>query len=75
MAARLTKPVAVAWAKNVPTRDQHEAEQHGGEAAAQQQRQAGAAMANDAHSVGRVPKRATTRPASGVVTIDGRKTK
>ena len=33
------------------------------------------ATASDAQSVARVPKRATARPASGVVRIEGAKTK
>ena len=58
-----------------PDADKHETDQHRRKIRQQQQRQAEPASASAPQSVGCVPKRCTARPANGVVTIDGRKTK
>ena len=55
--------------------DQHHAGQDGGRCDEQQQRQAQAGDRQRAPDRGRVPKRVDRRPASGVVTIEGRNTK
>ena len=75
MAARLTKPVAVAWAKNVPDAQEDHADQNGGQIMRQQQRKASDSDCKPSPRVARVPQRWTAWPASGVVKIDGRNTK
>ena len=75
VAARLTKPVAVAWAKKVPTPIRTMPTSTAGREGATSSGRPRPAIAKPAHSVRCVPKRCTARPASGVVKIDGRKTK
>jgi len=75
VAARLTKPVAVAWAKKVPAPTSASPRSTAGRLGVSSSGRPTNAAPSDSQKVGRAPRRAATRPASGVVTIAGRKTR
>ena len=75
VAARPMKPVAVACAKKVPTPTRASPTSTAGRLGVSSSGRPAPATPSAPQKVGRVPKRATTRPASGVVKIAGRKTK
>lgn len=75
VAARLTKPVAIAWAKKVPTPTSASPAITQARAGASSIGSPAPASVSAPHIVRRVPCRCTMPPASGVVRIEGRKTK
>jgi len=75
VAARLTKPVAMAWAKNVPAPTSAMPTRTTTRLGARTSGNPSAATSVAGQNVRRVPKRSAARPASGVVTIDGRNTR
>ena len=75
LAARPTKPVAVACAKKVPTPTSTMPVKNAARLEDNINGRPRAATASEPQKVARVPKRSTARPARGVVAIDGRNTK
>ena len=75
VAARLTNPVAVAWARNVPMPTSASPASTAPRLGTTSSTSPAPAMPSENQHVGRVPRRFTALPASSVVTIDGTNTK
>ena len=74
-AARPTKPVVTAWAKKVPTAMITRPQRIAGRLGRSSSGSAASATPSATSSASRVSKRRTTADASGVVMIEGRKTR
>ncbi len=75
LAARPIKPVAVACAKKVPTPTMARPATTIGSELTRRSGRPRMERPSEAKKLARAPKREAIRPASGVVTIDGRNTK
>src|SRR5258708_18021248 len=75
VAARPTKPVAVAWAKKVPTPTRARPTRTAARFGVTSSGRPMAATASAPQKVGRLPERPTARPAGRAVAAEGRKNK